>query len=206
MSDSAKWLHLVSAAVIVIFSLVVSVKSLTSDGPAGKILLGAVVLACTLYLGLHRSTYLPFLGETVVPCSLLKEQEPESANYEKHIAVEGVGRKVLYWAAEPDTEHLSQLKDWRKAYLGFQNAGVAIVQADGRATLKVRKPQPYTVPVKGRLEPHIHYRICGENGFLGPVQTVFLTEPEAKPELKEGEKEPFFVAPDSDELKYASAV
>jgi len=206
MSDSAKWLHLVAAVVVVVFSLVVSIKSVTSDGPAGKILLGAIVVVCALYLGFQRSTYLPFLGETVVPCSLLKEQEPESANYEKHVPIEGPGRKVLFWAAEPETEHLSTLKDWRKAYLGFQNAGVTVVGADGHAVLKVRKPQPYTVPVKGRLEAHIHYRVCGDNGFLGPVQTVFINEPEDKHELKEGEKEPFFVAPDSNELQWASAV
>ena len=112
---------------------------------------------------------------------------------------------MLFWAAEPDTEHLSQLNDWRKAYLGFQNAGVTVVKADGHAVLKVRKPQPYTVPVKGRLEAHIHYRVCGDNGFLGPVQTVFLDEKEPEQKLKEGE-ESFFVAPDSDEQRWASAV
>jgi hypothetical protein len=207
MSNSGKWLHMMAAVIVVVFSLVISIKGLTSNNaPAGKLLLAAIVLVCALYIGFQRSTYLPFLGETVVPCSLLKEQEPESANYEKRVAVEGPGRKVLFWAAEPDNEHLSQLKDWRKAYLGFQNAGVTTVGDDGHAVLKVRKPQPYTVPVKGRLEAHIHYRVCGDNGFLGPVQTVFLDEPETEAKLKEGEKEPFFVAPDSDEQRWASAV
>jgi len=160
-----------------------------------------------LSLAFHRSTYLPFLGETVIPCSLLKEQEPEKADYEKRVDIEGVGRKVMYWAAEPDTKHLSELNDWRKAYLGFHNAGVTTVTGEGVAVLKVRKPQPYTVPVKGRLEAHIHYRVCGDNGFLGPVQTVFLDEKEAEPtKPKKGEKEPFFVAPDSDEQRWASAV
>jgi len=207
MSNLNKWFHMMAAIIVVVFSLVISIKGLTSsNAPAGKLLLAAIVIVCALYIGFERSTYLPFLGETVVPCSLLKEQEPESANYEKHVPVEGPGRKVLFWAAEPDNEHLSQLKDWRKAYLGFENAGVTIVKPDGNAVLKVRKPQPYTVPVKGRLEAHIHYRVCGDNGFLGPVQTVFLSEPETEVKLKEGEKEPFFVAPDSDEQRWASAV
>jgi hypothetical protein len=142
-----------------------------------------------------------------MPCSLLKEQTPEAANYEKRVAVQGPGRKVLFWAAEPDTEHLEKINDWRKAYLGFHNAGVTIVGEDNTAVLKVRTPQPYTVPMKGRLEAHIHYRVCGNNGFLGPVQTVFLDEKEpAAPKLREGEKEPFFVAPDSNEQQWASAV
>jgi len=30
------------------------------------------------------------------------------------------------------------------------------------------------VPFKGRLEPHIHFRVEEEHGFLGRVQTVFV--------------------------------
>jgi len=208
MGDSMKWLHLFSAIVVVVTTLVVSIKGMTSSqSTAGKVLLSLLVTVCALYLAFQRSTYLPFLGETVMPCSLLKEQTPEAANYEKRVAVQGPGRKVLFWAAEPDTEHLEKINDWRKAYLGFHNAGVTIVGEDNTAVLKVRTPQPYTVPMKGRLEAHIHYRVCGNNGFLGPVQTVFLDEKEpAAPKLREGEKEPFFVAPDSNEQQWASAV
>ena len=207
VADVQKWFHFLAAIIVVVFTLVVSVKGLTFASTPAKILLSSLVLISVLSLAFHRSTYLPFLGETVIPCSLLKEQEPEKADYEKRVDIEGVGRKVMYWAAEPDTEHLSELNDWRKAYLGFHNAGVTTVTSEGVAVLKVRKPQPYTVPVKGRLEAHIHYRVCGDNGFLGPVQTVFLDEKEAEPtKPKKGEKEPFFVAPDSDEQRWASAV
>jgi len=208
MGDTRKWLHFFAAIIVVVTSLVISIKGMTSNqSTAGKVLLCLLVAVSALYLAFQQSTYLPFLGETVVPCSLLQEQTPEGANYEKRVSVQGVGRKVLFWAAEPATEYLEKLNDWRKAYLGFHNAGVTIVTADDTAVLKVRKPQPYTVPVKGRLEAHIHYRVCGDNGFLGPVQTVFLDEKEPPPaKRKEGEKEPFFVAPDSDEQRWASAV
>ena len=176
MGDSRKWLHFFAAIIVVVTSLVISIKGMTSNqSTTGKVLLCLLVAACALYLAFQRSTYLPFLGETVIPCSLLQEQTPEGANYEKRVTVQGAGRKVLFWAAEPDTEYLEKLNDWRKAYLGFHNAGVTIITADNIALLKVRKPQPYTVPVKGRLEAHIHYRVCGDNGFLGPVQTVFWT-------------------------------
>ena len=40
--------------------------------------------------------------------------------------------------------------------------------------LKVREPQAYTVPFKGRLSPHVHYRVCGEAGWMGKINTVFL--------------------------------
>jgi uncharacterized membrane protein YuzA (DUF378 family) len=126
-----------------------------------------------LYVGFSRDTYLPFLGETLVPCSVLVEKTPDGANVSKEVLVTP-GAKVLFWASEPQTEHFEKLNDWRKAYLEYANAGVTTADATGRATLRVRKPQPYSVPMKGRLESHIHYRVCGSNGFIGPVKTIFI--------------------------------
>jgi uncharacterized membrane protein YuzA (DUF378 family) len=124
-------------------------------------------------VGMYRDSYLPFLGETVFPCSLLEPKTPEGANMSVSVAIRP-GAKVLYWAAEPDTNTLKTLQNWREAYLEFKNAGVTVAGPDGIAELKVRKPQPYTVPMKGELIPHIHYRICGDHGMLGRVNTVDL--------------------------------
>ena len=30
------------------------------------------------------------------------------------------------------------------------------------------------VPLKGKLEPHVHYRVCGEAGWLGRINTIML--------------------------------
>lgn len=136
-----------------------------------------------IYIGFARDTYLPFLGPTVMPCSLLKDQVPEGATTRVQIHVQP-GAKVLYWAAEPATEDLKTLNDWQKAYLEFKNAGVTTAGSDGLATLLVRTPQPYTVPRKGLLSPHIHYRICVANGVVGRVETVYVEN--EKPENQEG--------------------
>jgi uncharacterized membrane protein YuzA (DUF378 family) len=133
----------------------------------------ALVGIAALYVGFCRDTYLPFLGETLVPCSVLSEKTPDGASVSKEIIV-NPGAKVLFWASEPATEKFNELNDWRKAYLEYANAGVTTADASGRATLRVRKPQPYSVPSKGRIDSHIHYRVCGENGFLGRVETVFV--------------------------------
>lgn len=133
----------------------------------------ALVGIAAIYVGFSRDTYLPFLGETLVPCSVLSEKTPDGASLSKEIII-SPGAKVLFWAAEPATEKFNELNDWRKAYLEYANVGVTTADASGRATLRVRKPQPYKVPTKGRLESHIHYRVCGENGFLGRVETVFV--------------------------------
>lgn len=126
-----------------------------------------------LFLGFTRDSYLPFLGPAVLPCSLLKVQTPEGADYEKRVLVRP-GVKVMYWAAEPANADLQTISDWRHAYLGIRNAGVTTADEDGYVSLRVRKPQPYTVPIKGELHPHIHFRECMNNGFIGPVVTVSL--------------------------------
>jgi uncharacterized membrane protein YuzA (DUF378 family) len=144
----------------------------------------AVGLAA-LSIGFFRDSYLPFLGPAVFPCSLLKEQTPEGADTEVRVLLKP-GAKVMYWATEPANKDLQTIQDWRKAYLSFRNAGVAEADDNGYVVMRVRKPQPYTVPMKGQLTPHIHYRVCMNNGFVGPVHTVTLDGKEYFENLQEG--------------------
>ena len=137
----------------------------------------AAVGVAALFIGLHRDSYLPFLGQTLVPCSVLKVQTPENADIEAEVVV-SPGAKILYWAAEPANNDLKELNDWKHAYLGYRNAGVAVADESGVAKLKVRKPQPYTVPLKGQLSPHIHYRKCMGEGLMSRVHTVDLDNKE----------------------------
>lgn len=124
-----------------------------------------------LYVGFSRDTYLPFLGKTVFPCSLLKDSVPEGADLSVQVKVRP-GAKVIFWASEPANKDLHELQDWRKAYMEFKNAGVTTADATGIATLSVRTPQSYTVPMKGALDAHIHYRECVSDGMVGRVETV----------------------------------
>jgi uncharacterized membrane protein YuzA (DUF378 family) len=122
-----------------------------------------------------RDTYLPFLGPMVAPCSVLKNRTPPGATRSVQVKVRP-GAKILYWAAEPTgaSEDLKKINDWKRAYAQYDNAGVATAGEDGIATLRVREPQPYWVPMKGTLQHHVHYRVCGESGWMERIQTVFL--------------------------------
>jgi uncharacterized membrane protein YuzA (DUF378 family) len=122
----------------------------------------------------RRDFYLPFLGETHIPCSVLKETTPESADTTMTVQVTP-RTKVIYWAAEPAEIGLKELNNYEQAYKEYKNAGVAVSDDLGNAVLSVRSPQPYTVPMKGALPSHIHYRVCGERGFMGPVKTITLS-------------------------------
>lgn len=150
------------------------VQNLLGRTPLPRFIYGAIGIAA-LFVMFHRDFYLPFLGETVMPCSVLREKIPEGAQISVKVGL-NPGQKVLFWATEPATEHLKTIATWSEAYLGYENAGVTTADQNGVAHLRVRPPQAYTVPTKGRLEPHVHYRVCQGNGFLGPVQTVFIND------------------------------
>jgi len=124
-----------------------------------------------------RDSYLPFLGPMVAPCSVLQNREPPGATKSVKILVPA-NRKVVYWAAEPASENLKSVKTALEAYQKYENAGVTTANADGVAILKVRDPQSYTVPFMGKLESHVHYRVCGDSGFMGRVNTAYIGQPE----------------------------
>ena len=135
-----------------------------------------LVGAAALYVMFDRNTYLPFLGPMVAPCAGLKDRVPPGANASVVITVKP-GAKVLFWAAEQEKDSLKKVVDWRKAYGEYENTGVVTADEQGRAELKVRRPQGYRVPIRGELKSHIHYRECGVAGWMGPVETVFLPAP-----------------------------
>jgi uncharacterized membrane protein YuzA (DUF378 family) len=178
-----KWIHLIAMALVLIGALnwglvgafgVDLVRTIAGKGTVANVIYVAVGIAALL-LAFRRDTYLPFLGETVLPCSLIPDRVPDNADTE--VSIHGVtpGAKVMFWAAEPATEGLSRINDWRRAYLDFANAGVTTADAGGHATLRIRKPQPYSVPTKGRIEAHVHWRVCGDGGLIGPVMTTTVT-------------------------------
>jgi uncharacterized protein len=151
------------------FSLMTLIGKMT--GPVARILYIVVGFAA-LYMAFQHS---PFSDETQIPCSVLVEKTPEHADTEVILHSVEPGKKILYWATEAATEGLAKIRDWRHAYMDYTNAGVVTVNPEGRATLLLRKPQPSVVPLLGRIEPYVRWRICEDNGLLGAVQTTNIT-------------------------------
>jgi hypothetical protein len=150
---------------------------------AVSLILGNGLLTKTIYLlvGLSaltmffkRDSYLPFLGETVLPCAAFAPRTPDNAN--KEITLTTLpNTKVIYWASEPKEGSSNDINNWDVAYNNYSNSGVAISDDKGKVTLHFRgNPQSYKVPLKGHLKPHVHFRICEKNGIVGPVQIYYL--------------------------------
>ena len=170
-------LHAVVALLLVVGGIKMGLAGFKGEvlvmGHAVPTVLLLAVGAAALSVAFARDFYLPFLGESVMPCSVLEPKVPENADTEVKVLVKP-GDKVLYWASEPANEDMKKVQDWRHAYLSYKNAGVAVADSDGFAALKVRHPQPYKVPTHGNLDAHVHYRVCMHDGFIGPVKTVKL--------------------------------
>lgn len=134
-----------------------------------------LVGASALYLlfAPNIRTYLPFLGRTVFPPSLILLSEQSGTN--ATVVVNAYGAtKVAYWAAHED-KGIIEL-DPMKAYNSYENIGVANV-VNGKATLKLKCPTEYKVQNSMiKLPKHVHYRLVYDNGVISEVFTKKLEE------------------------------
>lgn len=140
--------------------------------PAKRVFL-LIVGASALYLlfAPNVRTFLPFLGKTVFPPSLLLLSEQAETNATVIVKADNA-IKVAYWAAHADEGVVES--DPMKAYDSYENIGVAAV-VDGKATLKLKCPTEYKVQ-KGmiKLPKHVHYRLIYSNGVISEVLTAKL--------------------------------
>jgi len=175
-----KLAHKIAISYLVLGAIVLGISGATKVNVLEKILGKNSIAIRMLYISIgisalsvafNRDTYLPFLGESIVPCAVLGNQVPPGATRSIQVRVSPYS-KVIYWASEPG----SGQGTWDQAYLNYQNAGVTTSDSSGIAILKVREPQGYSVPIRGHIESHIHFRICGEKGFIGRIKTVYLAD------------------------------
>ena len=141
-----------------------------------------VVAVSAVALAVQRDTWLPFLGNSVLPGAVvpLKKNMGDTTVDVKVMP----GAKVAYWAAEPETkldainkgasEGNKAVPLVRAAYDQFENSGVVVANDQGMATLVFNKGTSYIVPSGRKLESHVHYREFGEDGMMGPVKSVFI--------------------------------
>jgi len=139
-----------------------------------------VVAISALILAFQRDTWLPFLGETVLPGAIVAlKTNSGDTTVDVHVKP---GTKVVYWAAEPSAEEGAVgASEGNKAdppvkaaYDKFENSGVVAANEQGVAKLVFNKGTSYIVPSGRKIESHVHYREFGEDGMMGPVKSVFI--------------------------------
>jgi uncharacterized membrane protein YuzA (DUF378 family) len=134
-----------------------------------------IIGIAALYLGFCRNFYLPFLGDCVIPPSLIQTIPPHPEADLQLVVSAPNAVKVMYWAAEPFVGQ-EGINKWDVAYNKFLNGGVALVEND-KATLTFACPQSYWVNKYGQqkiLDKHVHYRLVYPNGWVSEVKTTYV--------------------------------
>lgn len=123
----------------------------------------------------NRDNFLPFLGRTVLPVSLLNHSSPLDYNSEATLNAPEATTKggqvthVVYWAAKGKGEVPEGLSV-EEAYGDYSNAGMVEVE-DGKALIRFKNPVGYRVGGR-EMKPHVHYRWVSKGGMLSKVHTL----------------------------------
>lgn len=141
--------------------------NLKTDLPIDKAIYILVAL-CGISLAYRRTTWLPFLGKTILPGNLVTKQTPAKANKKILIKVRP-NAKVAYWAATGKDKKDQGVFD---AYNNHSNSGVVIADNKGNAELPIIEGEGYRIPTGKRIPRHIHYRIIG-NSMMDRVRTFY---------------------------------
>lgn len=157
------------------FNIIEYIADLIGDKKISKIIYVAIGI-CALLVVSQRKTYLPFLGEAVLPHTSFPEHKFQE-DYNLTIKVtEPNAEKIIYWASLPGDSSNNYPEE---AYGDYSNSGVANINEQGVATLYIKCPQQYKVPLfkgllkKGKkLVKHVHYRIAYKNGMVSEIKTI----------------------------------
>jgi uncharacterized membrane protein YuzA (DUF378 family) len=141
-----------------------------SNLPINKIIYLIVGIA-GVWLASKRTTWLPFLGKSVLPENLVPLKQNNKPDTVIQISTLP-NVKIAYWAAlnKGDTT------DVTTAYGNYENSGVVMSDGEGNASLAIMNGTGYTLPSGVVLNKHIHYRIIGlpdADGMMGKIETVY---------------------------------
>ena len=135
-----------------------------------KVIYVLVALAA-LKIAMHRTNWLPFLGKTVMPQSLVPLSQPKNSNHIIRVRTRP-NVKVAYWSALPNATP-NKVPDVLTAYGDYSNSGVVMSDAKGIAEFSIMEGSGYETPSGRRLRRHVHYRVVGlTNGMMGSIKTV----------------------------------
>ena len=140
-----------------------------------RIIYGIIGLSA-IHVSLQPKTFLPFLGDCAFPVFNYIHDTTDAKlsqdGWNKLVIKmpeDEEGTKMVYWAAEPSKDD-EIVENPQKAYADFENSGIADI-VNGSATIAVKCPAHYKVPVAGELARHIHFRVVNKDGLLSRVYT-----------------------------------
>ena len=166
---------------IMIFIIVVSIINAfyiiySEDTTVFFKFLSFILVFLLIYKSGFKETFLPFLGSTVYPISLIPSAiHPKKTNFSVEVNLNYPnGSKVIYWAADGGNEDNKIAKNPMDAYGNYNNSGVAIIN-NKKTTLHLNCPNKYKIPSGRTLDKHLHYRVAiPNNPILSNIKTLFI--------------------------------
>jgi len=142
-------------------------QTLKINLPIDKIIYIIIGLSAVI-IGSTRETWLPFLGTSLLPDSLIPIKVPPSSD--RVITINTTpNTKIAYWASSSKKDK----DDVINAYGDYLNSGVVISDSNGKAQLPIQTGNRYVVPSGRIIDRHIHYREVGlEWGLMSKVKTI----------------------------------
>lgn len=161
---------------IILTLLALIIPLFVLDIPSWSMILSLFALLFLILTSVFdRNYYLRFLNRSVFPTGLLevKNEDDEKERGKERYTINFPlykNTKIIYWASK--SGNFSHPKE---AYGDYTNGGITMTDSEGNAEIFLKeKPGKYTVPYKGLLMPHIHYRVVEKKGMLGEVKSFFL--------------------------------
>ena len=146
-------------------------KTFNSNLPINNVIYIIVALAA-IKLATDKTTWLPFLGMSVLPSNLIPLTKSSSDNNKKINIKTYPNKKIAYWTAMPSVN--SEIPNVEEAYSDYSNSGVIMSNDKGEATIEIKEGSGYIVPSGKVIPKHVHYRVLGlPYGMIGKIETVY---------------------------------
>jgi hypothetical protein len=181
-------LHFVFMIIIIVLSAINAFYVIYSEDTSIFFkFLSIILIFLLIYISNFKETFLPFLGNTVYPISLIPSAiHPQNSNFSTEVNLNYPnGTKVIYWAAngngnnrgngsDNDSDKNTVIKNPKDAYGNYINSGVSIIN-NKKTLLHLNCPDKYKIPSGIILNKHIHYRIAiPNNPILSDVKTMYI--------------------------------
>ena len=146
-------------------------KTFNSNLPINNVIYIIVALAA-IKLATDKTTWLPFLGMSVLPSNLIPLTKSSSDNNKKINIKTYPNKKIAYWTAMPSVN--SEIPNVEEAYSDYSNSGVIMSNDKGEATIEIKEGSSYIVPSGKVIPKHVHYRVLGlPYGMIGKIKTIY---------------------------------
>lgn len=178
LNYSKYWLRILLSALLIVGGLnwgfhaagynLVTMLARVLRAPLLEKVIYILVAISAVVLAFDVNTWLPFLGESVLPSVLVPLKE-HGGNTQVVVDV-SPNAKVVYWSANPGNNPETEVN---AAYGDLKNSGVVQADSEGKAVLVFDKGTAYVVPTGKHISSHVHYRELSDI-MMGPVQSVFI--------------------------------